>query len=66
MILERIERERFAAYCDESARDLLAVIEQMKTLNIPEAVIKSNAARAQAYAIVTRDLRSVENDEVRS
>lgn len=59
------ERERFAAYLEQEAATMDGLIEQMRRINVPEALIKHKQAEAYAQRIMAKALRNTETVNVR-
>jgi len=59
-VLTKEEREKFATYLEESAQQDEGLVDQMKKINTPEALIKYRLVEVHAAKIVAKKLRSWE------
>jgi hypothetical protein len=61
-LLTTEERNRFATYCEQYAHSCNLIVEQMSKLDpmMVKLLVPQERAKAAAYTIVARDLRSAE------
>ena len=63
MLLSPEERQRFVDYCKCEAESYLGIVEQLKKLNVPMAVVRGEEQLFKSYLIVAEHLSRVEDDE---
>jgi hypothetical protein len=63
-LLTTEERSRFARYCREQAMSCEAIAKQMESMLHLEPVARLQRNNALAYAIVAKDLESVEEETI--
>jgi hypothetical protein len=61
ILLTDEERERLASYLEQDAESTLGLVEQMRKINLPEAVIKLKLTEVAAQKIVVKMLRSTKS-----
>lgn len=58
--LTQEERDKFAQYLEESAASTLGLVDQMKKIAAPDALIKNYSAEMMAARIIAAKLRATE------
>lgn len=61
MLLSDEERKKFADWLENEAATANSMIEQMKKLNLPDAIMQREKAEAAAALIIARKLRGTES-----
>ena len=65
MLLSKDDREKFIRYLSESIESDKMMVEQMKKMDMPNAVYNMMETRVIAYTIVLKNLETIEEQIIR-
>ncbi len=64
MLLSAEDRAKFAAWCQQEVTSNKAILEQMKNMNLPEALMKEKRIETAACAVVFKMLSTGETQTI--
>lgn len=64
MLLSKEEREKFAGWCRERARENRGLVEQMAKISVPQQLGDKLSSEASAYEVVASILESITEETI--